>query len=214
MAWGCIGRLNVEAYLFLTLERDTGEWLTSCPSHFIPRARAPDTHSVGGWLGIRVSLDVLEKRKILTPAWNLSLDHSFCTLVTVLTKLSRLVAQKVMFPLPPPFFASDKARNVRFYETNLQLPGFMYEGVKIILTAVPQSGVSQWCVVHTRCCDSIPCCQCVTVKKDPQMCFQCLRKCCGQEKCCWLLGIKSDVSQCGKSRYLWYASLRLSCHSR
>jgi len=151
MACGCIGILNVEADLFLTSTRDRGEWLTLCPSHFISRARVPDTHWKGGWLGIRVSLDVLEKRKILTPAWNLSLDRSVCTLVTVLTKLSWLVAQKVMFHFF--FLTSNKARNVRFYETDLQFPGFMYEVVKIILTAVPHIGASQWCVIQTRCCD-------------------------------------------------------------
>jgi len=96
-------------------------------------------------LGIRVSLDILDKIKILTPAWNLSLDHSVCTLVTVLTKLSWLVAQKVLFLL---FWGgrgggSNKARNVRFYETDLQFLGFVYEVVKIILTAVPHGGVSQ-----------------------------------------------------------------------
>jgi len=38
---------------------------------------------------------------------------------------------------------SNKARNVRFYETDLQFLGFVYEVVKIILTAVPHGGVSQ-----------------------------------------------------------------------
>jgi hypothetical protein len=32
---------------------------------FIPRERAPSTHWIGGWVGPRVGLDAVEKRKIL-----------------------------------------------------------------------------------------------------------------------------------------------------
>jgi hypothetical protein len=39
---------------------DGGEWSASCPCCF-----TPSTHWIGGWVGPRVSLDAVEKRKIL-----------------------------------------------------------------------------------------------------------------------------------------------------
>jgi hypothetical protein len=32
---------------------------------FIPRERAPSTHCIGGWVGPRTGLDVVEKRNIM-----------------------------------------------------------------------------------------------------------------------------------------------------
>jgi hypothetical protein len=42
-----------------------GEWLTTYPCCFTPRNMFPSTHRMEGWLGSRVSLDDLEKRKNL-----------------------------------------------------------------------------------------------------------------------------------------------------
>jgi hypothetical protein len=43
------------------------EWLDSRPDRFTPRERAPDTHWIGGWAGLRAVLDVVVKRKIPSP---------------------------------------------------------------------------------------------------------------------------------------------------
>jgi hypothetical protein len=39
--------------MFLTLALGAGELLVSCPGHFTPRERAPSTHWIGGWVGLR-----------------------------------------------------------------------------------------------------------------------------------------------------------------
>jgi hypothetical protein len=41
-----------------------GEWSTSPTGSFIPRAREPETHWKGGWVGPTASLDAVEKGKI------------------------------------------------------------------------------------------------------------------------------------------------------
>jgi hypothetical protein len=42
---------------------DGGEWSTSCPGRFTPRERAPGTHRTGGWVGPRIGLDAVAKKK-------------------------------------------------------------------------------------------------------------------------------------------------------
>jgi hypothetical protein len=51
----------------LTLALDGGEWSASCPGHFTPGGRAPDTPWIGGWVGPRAVLDMVVKRKIPSP---------------------------------------------------------------------------------------------------------------------------------------------------
>jgi hypothetical protein len=51
----------------LTSALDGGEWSASCPGHFTPRERAPDTHWIGGWVGPRAVLNAVVKRKIPSP---------------------------------------------------------------------------------------------------------------------------------------------------
>jgi hypothetical protein len=48
------------APLFLTSSLDGGEWSSSRPDRF-----TPGTHMMGGWVGSRAGLGVVEKRKIL-----------------------------------------------------------------------------------------------------------------------------------------------------
>jgi hypothetical protein len=43
-----------------------GDWSASCTGCFTLGERAPGTHWIGGWVGPRVSLDDVEKRKFLT----------------------------------------------------------------------------------------------------------------------------------------------------
>jgi hypothetical protein len=57
MGSGCI------AQPFLTSALDEGEWSASRPGRFTPRESAPCTHWIEGWVGPRVGLDAMEKRK-------------------------------------------------------------------------------------------------------------------------------------------------------
>jgi hypothetical protein len=49
------------------LALEGGEWSASCPSHFTPGERDPDTHWISGWVGLAASLDTVEKRQIPNP---------------------------------------------------------------------------------------------------------------------------------------------------
>jgi hypothetical protein len=43
-----------------------GEWSTSRPWRYTPGKDPPGIHWIGGWVGPRVGLDAVEKRKFLT----------------------------------------------------------------------------------------------------------------------------------------------------
>jgi len=60
------GGVEVQLHSFLTSALDGGEWSTSRPSRFIP-GKEPPFPSIEGWVGPRVSLDVMEKREISRP---------------------------------------------------------------------------------------------------------------------------------------------------
>jgi hypothetical protein len=51
----------------LTSALDGDEWSASRPSRFTPRERTHGTHWIGGWVGHRVVLDAVVKRKIPSP---------------------------------------------------------------------------------------------------------------------------------------------------
>jgi hypothetical protein len=46
---------------------DGVEWSASRPGRFTPRERAPSTHWIESWVGLRAGLDAVVKRKILNP---------------------------------------------------------------------------------------------------------------------------------------------------
>jgi hypothetical protein len=48
------------APLFLTSELYGGDWSNSRLDRFTPEEITPSTHWIGGWLGLRGSLDVME----------------------------------------------------------------------------------------------------------------------------------------------------------
>jgi hypothetical protein len=50
---------------FSTSTLDGGEWSASLPGCFTRGERALGTHRIRGWVGPRVVLDAVEKRKIL-----------------------------------------------------------------------------------------------------------------------------------------------------
>jgi len=67
----------------------------SCPGHYTPGERVPATHSIGGWVGPIVVVDVLKNRKVSflsqTP------DRPACSPVTIPTTLSCLPLQTIVF---------------------------------------------------------------------------------------------------------------------
>jgi hypothetical protein len=44
----------------LTSALDGGEWSASRSGHFTARERVPSTHWIGGWVGLRASLDAVK----------------------------------------------------------------------------------------------------------------------------------------------------------
>jgi hypothetical protein len=43
------------------------EWLTSRPGHTTPPSTNPSNHWIGGWMGSRVGMEVLENKKLSCP---------------------------------------------------------------------------------------------------------------------------------------------------
>jgi hypothetical protein len=60
----------------LTSALDEGEWSASSPGSFIPGERASGTYWIGGWVGHRVGLHAVEKRKISCPCRESNRDSS------------------------------------------------------------------------------------------------------------------------------------------
>jgi len=56
----------------MTLVLEGGEWSASLPSHFTLRERASGTHWIGDWVGPKTSLDMVVKRIIPSPCWELN----------------------------------------------------------------------------------------------------------------------------------------------
>jgi hypothetical protein len=46
------------------------------PAVITPRERAPGTHWIGGWVGLRAGLDTVVKRKIPSPRRESNPDHA------------------------------------------------------------------------------------------------------------------------------------------
>jgi hypothetical protein len=53
---------------FLTLTLDGDEWSAFCPAHSICGKRAPGTHWIGGCVGPRAGLDVMERERKISCA--------------------------------------------------------------------------------------------------------------------------------------------------
>jgi hypothetical protein len=64
---GVLGEWKYRSTHSLTSALDGGDWSASSSDHFNPRERVPGTHWIGGWVGPRVVLDVVVKRKIPNP---------------------------------------------------------------------------------------------------------------------------------------------------
>jgi hypothetical protein len=59
------GGVDVQTHVLLTSALAGGGWSASRPGRFTPGESARSTHSTGGWVDPRATLDV-EKRKFLT----------------------------------------------------------------------------------------------------------------------------------------------------
>jgi hypothetical protein len=57
------GEMEAQLHAFLTSALDGGEWSASRPGRLIAGERAPGTHGIGGWVGLRAGLDEVAKRK-------------------------------------------------------------------------------------------------------------------------------------------------------
>jgi hypothetical protein len=55
---------------FLTSALNRGKQSVSRPGRFTPEERALGIHWIGGWVGLRKDLEVMEERKIRAPAGN------------------------------------------------------------------------------------------------------------------------------------------------
>jgi hypothetical protein len=57
--------MRVHFHRFFTWALDGGEWSASRSCSFIREWKAPVAHWIGGWVGLRAALDVVESRRIL-----------------------------------------------------------------------------------------------------------------------------------------------------
>jgi hypothetical protein len=55
------GGVDVDIHIFWTLAIVGGEWSGSRRCRFTPGERAPGTHWIGGWVGLRAGLGDMEK---------------------------------------------------------------------------------------------------------------------------------------------------------
>jgi hypothetical protein len=59
------GGVDIQIYIFLTSTLVGSEWSASCSGRYIPGRNTPGIHWIGGWMGLRTSLDDMGRRKIL-----------------------------------------------------------------------------------------------------------------------------------------------------
>jgi hypothetical protein len=101
------GEVELQLHAFLTSAPGGGEWSVSRPGRFAPRERAPGTHWIGGWVGLRASLDAVAKEKFSCPPWEskpvaqllcwLSYPGSLCAGFTALSALMLWPTRAVVF---------------------------------------------------------------------------------------------------------------------
>jgi hypothetical protein len=69
------GGVEVQIHEILSSALDGDEWSASRNGRFTPRARAPGSHWVGGWMGLRAGLDTVVKIKIPRPCRDSNPEH-------------------------------------------------------------------------------------------------------------------------------------------
>jgi hypothetical protein len=57
--------MDIQIYVFLSLELAGGEWSASRPGRFTPKEGTPVTQWIGGLVALITRLDNMERRKIL-----------------------------------------------------------------------------------------------------------------------------------------------------
>jgi hypothetical protein len=89
-SWRHIREVEVWANAFFGLAVEG--WVVSfVPWPVYPKGKKPGAHWLGGWVGPIASLNILEVREILASAEILTLDYPACSLVSILTTLSKLL---------------------------------------------------------------------------------------------------------------------------
>jgi hypothetical protein len=131
---GILGECTYGSTHSLTSALDGFEWSASCPSHFTPRERAPDTHWIGGWVGPHSYSGHGGKEKNSQPLaaeiepWNP--DHPVRTPVSILTELSRLLGgTKVQWYFKQNRIYFSSLENRLKYDT--QWPSFLFHFIII-----------------------------------------------------------------------------------
>jgi hypothetical protein len=85
---------------FLTLVLDRNEWSGSRAGRFTPGERAPGTHWIGDWVGLRTGQNEVERKKNLapigigTPTVMMMMMHFFQYDSTLILKLANLFLEK------------------------------------------------------------------------------------------------------------------------
>jgi hypothetical protein len=89
--------MEIQLHAFLTSALDGEEWSASHPGRFTSREKAPGTTWIEAWVGPRVVLDAVVKRKIPSPPGIRTLepnpDRPARSLVAILTKISWLLKE-------------------------------------------------------------------------------------------------------------------------
>jgi hypothetical protein len=83
---------------FLTVALDGCEASVSCPRRFPLGDRISGTYWTGGWVGLRASLDAMEKRKMFCPSQEMNPSCPDHSLVDMLTELSQLLFGPTLSP--------------------------------------------------------------------------------------------------------------------
>jgi hypothetical protein len=79
-----------DALLFLASAVEGGEWSTSLHCRFNPGETDPGTYWTGRWLGPRIGMDVMEKRKLCSSYCESNLDYSVFQPVDMLSVIKKI----------------------------------------------------------------------------------------------------------------------------
>jgi len=94
---GVLGERRYSSTHYLTSALDGGEWSSSHPGLFTPRARAPGTHWTRGWVGPRAGLDAVATRIPIITLPGTGPNRPSRSQVSILTELTSFLTIVVRF---------------------------------------------------------------------------------------------------------------------